>query len=63
MDNKISRVYKCYMGKDLWTRTNNIIFGIKHHELSQFFKEYSTEIDSILDFIRRGEEKGLSYFL
>ena len=63
MNNKVRQVYKCYMGKDLWSRTCGILEGLKHHNLLPFFQEYSTDIDSIFDFIRRGEEKGLSYFL
>ena len=58
MDEVISYIYKCYLGKHLLYRTAMI------HELvtkygADFFYKYSTERDTILDFIRKCEDKGL----
>lgn len=63
MGSQVRQVYKCYLGRNRWTRAHSIISGIGKQDLKPFFQTYSTKDDSILDFIKRGEGKGLSYFL
>ena len=62
MNSEVKRVYRCYLGKSLGHRTYNIIDGIKKDNIKDFFKKYSTTVDTISDFIRRGEKLGLSDF-
>lgn len=61
MDPVVKKVYLCYLGKDLVYRTAMILDMLEEGN-KKFFETYSTNIDSILDFIRRGEELGLDCF-
>lgn len=62
MDPIIKQVYLCYLGKDLGYRTASIIQLLEKGD-KWFFQTYGTKLDSISDFIRRGEKTGLDYFL
>jgi len=59
MTETISFLYKCYLGKNLMYRTAIIYEFVKDYGGAEFFLKHSTEIDTILDFIRRCEDKDL----
>ena len=52
-------IYRCYLGKHVGLRTASIIEFVSVHEGRGFFTKYSTDTDSILDFIRKVDEKDL----
>ena len=58
MNETISYIYKCYLGRHLLYRTAMIHEFVKAYG-AEFFLKYSTETDTILDFIRKCEDKGL----
>ena len=62
MDITVTRLYRCYLGATLASRTHCILVGIEKDKIKGFFEKYSTNEDSILNFIRRGEALGLSDF-
>jgi len=59
MNNAIACVYRCYLGSYLFYRAAVIYEFVKNQDGVEFFLKYSTEIDSILNFIRRCEDKDL----
>jgi hypothetical protein len=59
MDETIKTVYKCYIGKELMYRAAQIVDFVKEEGGKSFFELYSSEIDSILDFIKRCETQNL----
>lgn len=58
MTEKITYIYKCYLGKELMYRTIMIHEFIEKYS-SSFFYTYSTDEDSIIDFIIKCEDMGL----
>ena len=59
MSKSLYYIYRCYLGKHLLYRTATIIEFIKEQEGIEFFNKYSTELDSVLDFVEKCAEKGL----
>jgi len=60
MDPIIKLVYKCYLGKTMGYRLTAIVDLVKNHDgKKEFFDKYSTSKDSIMDFLKRVEEKGI----
>lgn len=57
--NIVEWVYRCYLGKHIGLRTASIVEFVKEHGGRDFFVEYSTDTDSILDFIRKVDEKDI----
>lgn len=48
--------YKCYLGRDLGFRVQSI-YDFLRYGGREFFSQYSTEIDTIADFINRCDAK------
>ncbi len=61
MDPIVKKVYLCYLGDSLGYRTAMVLSMLEEGN-KKFFETYSTNTDSILDFIRRGKELGLECF-
>ena len=60
MDPIIKLVYKCYLGKTMGERLTAIVKLVKEYDgKSEFFDKYSTTKDSIMDFLKRVEKKGI----
>ena len=59
MDETILYLYKCYLGKDLLYRTGMICEFVKEKNGDEFFYKYSTQKDTILEFIKKCKDKGL----
>ena len=52
-------IYRCYLGKHLGARTGSIHDFVTRHDGRDFFLEYSTDTDSILDFIKKVDDQDL----
>jgi len=59
MDDTIKTIYACYLGKEKLYRTARIVEFVKDNGGKWFFELYSSEVDSIMDFIKRCEAMNL----
>lgn len=59
IDKDIKQVYSCYLGKDLGVRTGAIVDFVAKEDGRTWFIKYSTNQDSVLDFIKRCDAAGL----
>ena len=59
MDEMIRLVYVAYLGKTIGVRLGTICKLVKEHDGKEFFKQYSTSKDSIMEFLKKCEAKGL----
>lgn len=57
--NDVDYVYRCYLGKNKGIRMHWIFKFAKKRMGKVYFNKYSTEKDSVLEFIRKVDEKGL----
>jgi hypothetical protein len=55
----IDMVYRCYLRKTMGERLAAICEFVKEHDGKEFFKKYSTSTDSIMEFLKKCEKKGL----
>lgn len=55
--NDVDYVYRCYLGKNKGIRMYWIFEFVKKRMGRLFFNWYSTEKDSVLEFIRKVDEK------
>jgi len=56
--NDTDYVYRCYLGKDMGFRLQWIYNFLSKRMGRLYFNKYSTEKDSVADFIKRCDEKG-----
>lgn len=60
VDPIIKLVYKCYLGKTKGQRLEAIVRLIRRHNgKKDFFDKYSTSTDSIMEFLKKVEAKGI----
>ena len=55
----IYQIYKCYMGRDKWYRTIQIMCYVEGHNGKMFFDRFSLPNDSIHEFLLKAEGLGL----
>jgi len=53
-------VYKSYIGRTMSERVAAIIELVNENGGREFFNDYSTSKDSILDFLKRFDDEGVS---
>jgi len=60
MDPIIKLVYKCYLGKTMGYRLEAIVKLVKKLDgKKEFFDKYSMQNDSIMEFLKKVESKGI----
>jgi len=59
MDEAIMLVYMAYLGKEMGQRLVAICKLVRDHEGKDFFKQYSTSNDSIMEFLNKCEARDL----
>ena len=61
MDDMVRTLYMCYLGPTLAYRTVSVVMAISDYR--RVFEKYGTSIDSISNFISRGEKIDSKIFL
>lgn len=56
MDEVVKLVYRSYLGKNLNRRLVAIWTFVEQHNGREFFEKYSTQKDSILDYLKKADE-------
>lgn len=52
-------LYMCYLGKTKGRRLSAICRFVKEHDGREFFDQYSTQKDSIIEFLKKCDARGL----
>lgn len=59
MNEVIRLLYVAYLGKEMGLRLSAIAKLVKDHDGRKFFDKYSTPNDSIMEFLKKCEARGL----